>query len=98
MARLSQNVTIFGTIRLKLPKIMANILYDYLFHYNSYAKEWNAFKREDKEKYFNGEITKNEVYRAKSFNTVLKYLKQKASNKADDLFYRESKSDSDESL
>lgn len=52
-----------------------NILQDYLFHYNPYSKEWNAFKREDKEKYFNGEIMKNEVIKAKSFSTILKYLK-----------------------
>jgi hypothetical protein len=29
--------------------------YDYLFHYNSYTGKWNAFTRENKEAYFNGE-------------------------------------------
>jgi hypothetical protein len=53
-----------------------NILYDYLFHFNPYSKEWNAFKREDKEKYFNGEQTKSEVLRAKNFSTLLGYLRR----------------------
>ncbi len=29
--------------------------YNYLFHYNSYTGIWNAFTRESKEAYFNGE-------------------------------------------
>ena len=31
-------------------------LYDWLFHYNPYAKSWTAFKRDDINKYFNGEL------------------------------------------
>jgi hypothetical protein len=30
-------------------------LYDYLFHYNPFQKLWYAFKREDYNKYFNGD-------------------------------------------
>lgn len=31
-------------------------LYNWLFHYNPYVKSWVAFKREDINKYFNGEL------------------------------------------
>lgn len=31
-------------------------LYDWLFHYNHYTNMWNAFKRDDLNKYFNGEL------------------------------------------
>ena len=58
-----------------------NILYDYLFHFNPYTKEWNAFKREDKEKYFNGEITSNEILKAKKFNVLLDYLRLEKTKK-----------------
>lgn len=53
-----------------------NLLYDYLFHFNSYTKEWNAFRREDKEKYFNGELMKHGVLKSPSFNGLLKELKK----------------------
>jgi hypothetical protein len=60
-----------------------NILYDYLFHFNPYTKEWNAFKREDKEKYFNGEQTSNEILRAKTFNVLLGYLRTQKTQKTE---------------
>jgi len=31
-------------------------MYNYLFHYNPHQMLWYAFLREDKEKYFNGEL------------------------------------------
>ena len=31
-------------------------LYDWLFHYNHYTNMWNAIKRDDLNKYFNGEL------------------------------------------
>lgn len=31
----------------------------YLFHFNPYTKEWNAFLREDLQKYFNGDKPKS---------------------------------------
>lgn len=34
-------------------------LYDYMFHYNIYTNEWNAFLREDSNKYMAG--TNNDV-------------------------------------
>jgi len=52
-----------------------NILYDYLFHFNPYNKEWNAFRREDKEKYFNGELMKHGVLTDPKFSGLLKQLK-----------------------
>ena len=39
-------------------------LYDWLFHFNPYKGFWYAFKREDKEKYFNGEL-KNVLHNVK---------------------------------
>lgn len=30
------------------------IMYDFLMHYNPYAKQWCIFHRDDKENYFNG--------------------------------------------
>ena len=32
-------------------------MYDYLFHYNPFQEMWYAFRREDKENYFNGKLT-----------------------------------------
>lgn len=51
-----------------------DLLYDYLFHYNSYTKEWNAFRRENKEKYFNGELTEDQVMRSKSIRHLIDYM------------------------
>lgn len=31
-------------------------LYDWLFHYNHYTNLWTAIKRENVDKYFNGEL------------------------------------------
>lgn len=35
-------------------KIMVQQLYNWLFHYNPYRQEWNAFQREEASQYFNG--------------------------------------------
>lgn len=48
-----------------------NKLYDYLFHYNSFEGTWYAFKRDEKEKYFNGELDKNKLLRAKEIKVLL---------------------------
>jgi hypothetical protein len=39
---------------------MKEYLYNWLFHYNTYTKEWNAFPREEHSDYFNGK-SKNVV-------------------------------------
>ncbi len=33
-----------------------DILFGYILHYNPYNSKWSAIKREDKDKYFNGEL------------------------------------------
>jgi len=48
-----------------------NKLYDYLFHYNSFEGTWYAFKRDEKEKYFNGELNKNKLLKAKEIKVLL---------------------------
>jgi hypothetical protein len=48
-----------------------NKLYDYLFHYNSFESTWYAFKRDDKEKYFNGELDKDTILKAKNIKVLL---------------------------
>ena len=50
-------------------------LYDYLFHYNSIESTWYAFKRDDKEKYFNGELNKNNLLKSKEIKTLLEVIK-----------------------
>ncbi len=44
-------------------------LYNWLFHYNPYQKHWTAFKREESNSYFNGEI-KNPLV-SKKYNTLI---------------------------
>jgi len=49
-------------------------MYEWLFHYNPYEKLWAAFKREDKEKYFNGELAESNYCRAKEFEILVDYI------------------------
>jgi hypothetical protein len=48
-----------------------NNLYDYLFHYNSFESTWYAFKRDEKEKYFNGELDKDTILKARNIKVLL---------------------------
>jgi hypothetical protein len=48
-----------------------NKLYDYLFHYNSFESTWYAFKRDEKEKYFNGELDKDTILKARNIKVLL---------------------------
>jgi hypothetical protein len=50
-------------------------LYDFLFHYNSFESTWYAFKRDDKEKYFNGELDKKKLLKSKEIKTLLEVIK-----------------------
>jgi hypothetical protein len=50
-------------------------LYNFLFHYNSFESTWYAFKRDDKEKYFNGELDKNKLLKSKEIKTLLEVIK-----------------------
>lgn len=52
-------------------------LYDYLFHYNPYEEIWYAFKRGDKEKYFNGEVDKSKLLKAKNIKVLLDVITKK---------------------
>ena len=49
-------------------------LYDYLFHYNHYEELWYAFKRENKEKYFNGQLTSDDYIKNKDVMTLIKFI------------------------
>lgn len=49
-------------------------LYDWLFHFNSFEGMWSAFKREDKEKYFNGELPKNAVIKNNDVMVLIEYI------------------------
>lgn len=45
--------------------------YDYLFHYNHYNGTWNAFRRSQKEAYFNGGLKDEEKISSPNFSLVL---------------------------
>lgn len=48
-----------------------NSLYNWLFNYNTYTKQWNAFHRDDKEAYFgNGNECKSKIA-SKTIDTLL---------------------------
>ena len=49
-------------------------LYDYIFHYNPYTELWSAFKKEDKENYFNGEAPRNEIIKAKKIQDLISWI------------------------
>ena len=49
-------------------------LYDWLFHYNPYVEEWSAFRREDKEKYFNGELDASRYHRSSKITTLIEFI------------------------
>lgn len=50
-------------------------LYDYLFHYNPYTELWTAFKREDKENYFNGDNPRKEdMISCKNIQDLIRYI------------------------
>ena len=49
-------------------------LYDWLFHYNPYKEVWSAFKREDKEKYFNGELDESKYHRSSKVTTLVEFI------------------------
>lgn len=52
-------------------------LYDWLFHYNPYEELWSAFKRENKEKYFNGQLRSDELCKAKSIDVLIEFIAKK---------------------
>jgi len=49
-------------------------LYDWLFHYNSYAGQWTAFHKEDHDAYWNGSEPKYPMYKNKLFHKVISQL------------------------
>ena len=53
---------------------MKESMYDWLFHYNPYMEVWTAFKRENKEKYFNGELEPHEFHRSSKITTLIEFL------------------------
>jgi hypothetical protein len=51
-----------------------NKLYSWLFHYNPYQEQWNAFNREDSTAYWNNSKTIHSVYSAPEFHTLIEIL------------------------
>lgn len=49
-------------------------LYNWLFHYNHYEGLWSAFRREDKVKYFNGELASDKYCRAKTVDVLVEFI------------------------
>lgn len=49
-------------------------LYDYLLHYNPHTEYWTAFKREDKDAYFNGTLADNMCIKHKDIKTLVSYI------------------------
>lgn len=47
---------------------------DWLFHYNPYTEIWTAFKRENSNKYFNGELKEHEMHKSKKIEVLFSFL------------------------
>ncbi len=52
-------------------------LYDYLFHFNHHTGYWNAFRRSDNDKYFNGTLQSDVVIKNKDIDKIIKQLSKK---------------------
>jgi hypothetical protein len=50
------------------------VLYNWLFHYNPYTQVWSAFRREDKEKYFNGELLDYQYHQSKKIMDLIGFV------------------------
>jgi hypothetical protein len=46
-------------------------LYNWLFNYNTYTKQWNAFHRDDKEAYFGNGLECKSKIASKTIDTLL---------------------------
>lgn len=53
---------------------MNSLFYEWLFHYNPHTEVWSAFKRNQKEKYFNGELDKDDMYQSKKITVLLEFM------------------------
>ena len=49
-------------------------LYDWLFHYSPYTKSWTAFKRDDINKYFNGDL--ENLITSKKHSTLVEIIEK----------------------
>lgn len=52
----------------------AEILYDWVFHYNHFAKEWAAYHRDDHRAYFNAENSVHPILKHENINVLVKHL------------------------
>ena len=50
------------------------VLYNYIFHFNAYTQKWNAVTRDNKEKYFNGELSKDKITSHSSITKLIKII------------------------
>ena len=53
-------------------------LQQWVFHFNPYTKEWNAFLRTHYLSYFNGMAGDKDVFKSSSMGELLKMVKQKS--------------------
>jgi hypothetical protein len=49
-------------------------IYDWLFHYNPYTEVWAAFKKNDKDRYMNGQLSKDDMYQSKKITVLLEFM------------------------
>lgn len=58
-------------------------LYNWLFNYNTYTKQWNAFHRDDKNAYFGNGLECKSKITSKTIDTLL-YMIIKTNGKPDE--------------
>lgn len=58
--------------------------YDWLFHYNAYTDQWNAFHRDDQHAYWNGGEHKHPILRDRELKTIMAKI-QATKGKDDEL-------------
>jgi len=68
--------------RLKRQKMEEAELYNWMFHYNSYAKSWNGFHREDYFAYWNGKTPVYAILKAKDIYTIQEIIKRTGGDKS----------------
>jgi len=52
----------------------AEILYDWVFHYNHFANQWAAYHRDDHRAYFNAETSVHPIFKHKDVKVLVKHL------------------------
>jgi len=58
----------------KKKELKMEAIYDWLFHYNPYTEVWAAFKKNDKDRYMNGQLSKDDMYQSKKITVLLEFM------------------------